>query len=351
MDKRTILFIIGLSLTLFGVNIYFQQQNAKAKEEWLSKQQVQKTEGQKRLSEQIAKRTANPADLPLISLYADAESKTFLSTGVLVDGHLLTLSWANELPAKAYVKKEEYSLSYSTKEVGSPVIYQKASTATPMPIGALPKFGSYDLQIVTLYPHDPKHPYGISLGEYTDGHFALPGAEPITIPENRPKFTGIALLKTSSGYLPVGFFSANYKSLVEFDELNNGLAPHVKKPEEKIAVTSSQKGQEKFYVLQNEYQQLVFSNYGGALVEINLAFQNAQNKASVVREIEFDREMVAKHPYNAQFPAHPYFTPGDAQAGPFKEHTSGQLGGYYPLLRRDLIQTGPRKTVRIPPQY
>lgn len=99
-----------------------------------------------------------------------------------------------------------------------------------------------------------------------------------------------------------------------------------------------------YYVLENEYQQLVFSNIGGALSEINLPFKTEKNEKSLVREIEFDREMVENHPYNAHFPSRPFYKPGAEKA------EEGQLGGYYPLLRRDLIQSS-GKTINVKPEY
>ena len=114
---------------------------------------------------------------------------------------------------------------------------------------------------------------------------------------------------------------------------------------------SAKKTEEKFYVLENEYQQLVFSNYGGALAEINLPFHTKENQASVVREIEFDRDMIQESPYNAYFPAHPYFTPASLKGGDNQLHDQGTLGGYYPLIRRDLIEKAPLQTVKIKPQY
>ncbi len=72
---------------------------------------------------------------------------------------------------------------------------------------------------------------------------------------------------------------------------------------------------ETLYVLENEYQQLVFSSVGGAIKEVNLPFND------LVRPIEFDTEMPA---YNAQFPSAP------------AQNMQPKQGGYYPLLRRDL---------------
>lgn len=126
------------------------------------------------------------------------------------------------------------------------------------------------------------------------------------------------------------------------------------KPQENTALPASlrptKKGEEKFYVLETPYQQLVFSTSGGALAEINLPFQTKENPQSVVREIEFDREMINSHPDNAYFPSHPYYTPSASSKEPVL-HEKGNLGGYYPLLRRDLIETAPKQSVKIKPQY
>lgn len=108
---------------------------------------------------------------------------------------------------------------------------------------------------------------------------------------------------------------------------------------------SKERPEEQFYVLENDYHQLVFSNYGGSLAEINLPFQSEKNQASVVKEIEFDRDMKEKHPENARFPSHPYLAADNS------EKQRGKLGGYYPLIRRDLIQDVPEKSVRVPPRF
>jgi len=124
--------------------------------------------------------------------------------------------------------------------------------------------------------------------------------------------------------------------------------PIAKRDETKFEETAQADRTEKFYVIETPYQQLVFSNIGAALAEINLPFQNKSDAQSAVKEVDFDREMVEKHPYNARFPAHAYSTATDNGQ---EEHAEGQLGGYYPLLRRDLIQNDARKTVKVSPKY
>lgn len=133
---------------------------------------------------------------------------------------------------------------------------------------------------------------------------------------------------------------------------NNSLTAAPKKisaePFSPTEVTK-QKSEEKYYVLESPYQQLVFSNYGGAIVEANLPFASDTNELSVVKPIEFDRDMVENYPYNAHFPSHGYYTPGTTLDTPVF-HEQGALGGYYPLLRRDLVQAG-NKITRVSPQY
>lgn len=74
---------------------------------------------------------------------------------------------------------------------------------------------------------------------------------------------------------------------------------------------------EKYYVIENDFQQLVISSLNGALAEINLPIGN------VVKKIWADEET------QEHFPAGPYQT----SQGSFDK---GSIGGYYPLLRRDV---------------
>lgn len=87
---------------------------------------------------------------------------------------------------------------------------------------------------------------------------------------------------------------------------------------------------ETLYVLENEYQQLVFSTRGGSLTEINLPLKSSAHPKSYVKEIDFDRMILAASPQNSRFPLKAYETPDGAR------HDQGTLGGYYPLLRRGI---------------
>jgi YidC/Oxa1 family membrane protein insertase len=82
-----------------------------------------------------------------------------------------------------------------------------------------------------------------------------------------------------------------------------------------------------YYVLENGYQQLVFSSVGGSIVEINLPFKSAQAPKSVVRPVEADTTMLDQAPKESLFPA----VDATRSDGSILKPVRGQ---YYPLLRR-----------------
>jgi len=86
---------------------------------------------------------------------------------------------------------------------------------------------------------------------------------------------------------------------------------------------------EELYVLENSYQQLVFSSTGGALAEINLVLKDKNNPQSAVRPIAADRILKEDYAQYDKFPTGPYRTFNSSEA-------EGKLGGYYPLLRRGI---------------
>ncbi len=87
------------------------------------------------------------------------------------------------------------------------------------------------------------------------------------------------------------------------------------------------------YVLENEFQQVVFSTVGGAVAEINLPFKSDTNTQSIVLPIGFDRTMEKEYPYNDHFPSAPFYK---WQDGKVQKIDHPAISGYYPLLRRDV---------------
>ena len=278
MDKRTILFVLALSLSLFGVNLFFQYQNVQKKQEWVQQQQIKQAQKEKRQQEDIAQRTAQPDSLPLVRLYKDAQEQEFLHSGVFNNKSILTLSWTSPLPEFIFAQSpvtgemEKYQLTYQQTGLGAPAIYQ-AQSSSLLKIGALPENGHYDLQLITFNEQDDQNPVGVSLGEYSDNQLTIPADTAIKEAANKMpprKYSAIAVLKTGQGYLPVGLYDSTQHGLIPLSGIEK-LSPHLEQTAQ-APTRPTKKAEQKFYVIETPYQQLVFSNYGGALAEINLPF-------------------------------------------------------------------------------
>ncbi len=110
----------------------------------------------------------------------------------------------------------------------------------------------------------------------------------------------------------------------------------------------TQSSEEEYFVLENNYQQLVFSNVGGALAEINLPFKTKENPYSAVLPIKFDRIFQHEYSLNDNYPAFPYYI---NKGQGIKKIQERQLGGYYPLLRRTMFNPKEVHTSRSPIKY
>lgn len=348
MDKRTLLFILCMAATFFFVNYYFTEQRDKQQSELVKQQQVQKAEQRTKDEASSASRIASVSSLPIAELYEDAEGTAFLANGVIDNGAVLVLAWAEDLPSTVYYKAHEsqepptaLQLISTPDAIGSPVLYASTSKSKIDAV-KLSQEGTYDIQLIDSAPGNATPM--IYLGEYKNGQFGLPFAG--------PKNIAIAVYQTAKGYLPMGIYNPTsrlFSSLETFPAISSNLA--FEQPSAPKKAASSQKAKEEFYVLENEYVQLVFSNYGGALAEINLPFQSSKDKESVVREIEFDRTIKKDYSFNDHFPANPYYIPGKSPKGPFSLTEKTPVGGYYPLIRRSLVLSANGNVLPIPPRY
>jgi len=137
--------------------------------------------------------------------------------------------------------------------------------------------------------------------------------------------------------LTVGLFFVNHWfNQKESDrKTTNVVTPieHIAPPLPTYAPTSVEQDGS-LYVLENDFQQVVFSTIGGSVSEINLPFPSSSDKESLILPISFDRIMEKDYPYNDQFPEKPYYQWKDEKAQKVNDTT---LGGYYPLLRRSII--------------
>lgn len=103
---------------------------------------------------------------------------------------------------------------------------------------------------------------------------------------------------------------------------------------------------EEFYVLENDYQQVVFSNLSGAIAEINLTVSSEEKSKGAIEAIALDKEIAEKTPQNALFPNFSYHVVNE-QGEPTTQQPS--FGGYTPLLRRTLKNSDETLLFQMPP--
>lgn len=340
--------------------MYFEGEKKDNLHTWEQQQSAKKQQLIKKIETEVVEKSVKPNTLPLVDLFADQAGQEFLTTAFKEKQILLTLSWNGAAPQKVFARPtastealEEYYLLSAPHAAGSPLLFHKGVPGK-LTVGDLPDFGSYELQLVMLPSHDTQ--LTVTPASYTDGHFSvllekLNALKKEVEPEAEISHLSpsLVLLKTAAGYLPVATYDPETKSISYLKDAE-GFDSLIEIQKTKNVVASVPSTQ-KFYVLENNYQQIVFTNVGGAITEVNLPFHTKENKQSVVQEIPFDRDIVKNHPYNAHFPSQPHYSPSSSPTGPFEDRIEGKIGGYYPLLRRDLIEAKNRKSIKVPPRY
>lgn len=329
MDRRTILFILLVGATFFGLNFYFSYQRDRENREFLAQKHATEAQGSLQERAALEKRKAQLSDLPIVPFSLDPSGEGVVSYAFQTENGLLTLAWSDTLPSAIYAKGKPYQLTTKDAMKGGTVLYTD-SRFKALTIATLPDIGIYEVQVVTFSEGEQPQIY---VGEVQDGNFQLF--------QQRLNSNALVFYKSQETWLPLGFYTWTENIFIPLQSLP--LLSGLVQQESAIKREGTTSKEQKFYVLENEYQQLVFSTVGGALAEINLPFASEHNKKSVVKEIRFDRDIAKDSPANAQFPARPYYTPKQKEV-----HATGKVGGYYPLLRRGIWN---KTTTEIPPRF
>jgi YidC/Oxa1 family membrane protein insertase len=338
MNKRALIFVLLFTASLFVVNAWISSSKSKKSNAYVEEQKQIKNEEQQELTTRIE----TLSSLPIAKLYSDSEGAHEEALAIEVGHQYLLLSSSDEPLKTLFIKINdayaELDLRVSADKKMQPILYS-SNPEEKLIVAKPPLVGNIDVQILEY--HEGEKNVNVTLGELENGN--------IYFPIEKPKEDGIVLIRTKKGYLPYAVYSAeknSVKALEDYPQFQNVLSI-----ETEISPALTIEDQEKFYVIENEYQQLVFSNLGGALAEINLALKGELHPASAIRPIRFDRILEQDYPSNDHFPAFPYFK-ADPQTGQIVEFNERPLGGYYPLLRRSIIGYGENSpTYRIPPQY
>lgn len=335
MDKRSLLFVVALSVAFFGIQSWFDARNREARKTALAQAEELSSLKQKELEHEVRSRTAAIDQLPIVSFYADAAGTQKIAKAIAFGDLFLTLAWDHKIPSQVYISSQDrfIPVKLATPQIGKqePILYQR-EMAKKGEVPAIPLDCPMDLQLVTLGEN-----MRVVLGEQRGSEFS--------IPFHYLEETAVALIKNGEEFLPVGIYDPEVKkvkALHDFGRL------HTLVGQASSSSSSLTNNGEEFYVLENDYQQLVFSTRGGALAEINLPQRTKTNQQSIVKEIDIDRQILAKSPQNAHFPLRPYYT---VSANGQTLNPEGFLGNYYPLLRRPIFGSDGVQKTAFPAQY
>lgn len=332
MDRRSILTVILLTLSFFGINYYFDMKRVENTKEQM---QAEKKAAPIALShEEIMRRTASTKGLHLVELYSGEGTGEMIGYGYQQKHLLLTIQGTKKAPLQLYIgngKTAQPALLISEENgLGMPICYA-TNEGRELTTVSLPQVGTVDVQVVSL---DSKP--SVCLGLYESGAIYFPG--------NTPSENSLVFYRSGGNYYPVGYYDNSNNQYIPLGDIED-FAPHLQYLQpEGTGITRS----EEFYVLENDSMQLVISTIGGSLSEINLPLRGTQHPNSIVRSIQFDTIIDKKHPQNALFPEKAYLI-SDAQGRTVQKQPL--KGGYYPLLRRGIHHPNPKDTVDAPIRY
>ncbi len=301
MEKRSIIYVLVVSTIFFSLNLYFSNTRAERNQQYLLKQTAKTAEERALQEAELKARTAQVDELALVGLEDNA-------LGFSVDKGVITLAWKKNLPATLQLKGTTFSLKTPHTTIGSPVLYT-SSDFKRLDIPALDDY--QDVQLLYFSEGQAQ----ISLAQYRSGD--------LYVLTKKPTEPALAIVKNGNKWQVVGYYEPSGDVFVGLQDLSL-TSPYVNYLKTSTELDKNQK----YYVLENDTLQLVFTNKGGALAEINLPLKKPSDRQSVVNEIDADRQIIDDAPLNARFPL---FT-----SQGFAADQDSQVGGYYPLLRRSL---------------
>jgi len=326
MDKKSLFFVISLTISFWAVNFYFDSISQGKRVAYVEQQQAAAESEWEDIQKELLSFPKAP-DYTVVNTYLDDQTTPF-SYAFSSENALIPLSFAPPLPREISDGKVLFELRGEKNAFG---LY--TNTTDPLKVFSLPTFGQSKLWILTLNSQGEPKLYPAS---YTDGRLTIYQnrlAELAKLLGKEDSYEriskGLVLSPQKDTLVPSAYFDASAKELLSLKTAFPGI----------VATTSPVSEQKSEYaVLENPYLQLVFSTTGGSLVEINLPFETATDTKSAVKPVEFDKMIEEDSPRNGHFPLHNI------------SGVDSKDGGYYPLIRRDLIRRdGP--SIRIAPKY
>ena len=262
--------------------------------------------------------------LPIHPLKNEA-GYTLCSTITLGDG-AVTLSPDN-LPENLFKGEESFHLV--EKNSDGVMIYSDKISPT---VESTPRLREgEDLLVVSgLFGNEPTiHP-----ATFIDGNIEFIGAAPTG--------NGLIVVEGPEGLAFGGLWKEATKTFVNTKEIM-GLEKSIT-----ASGTFSSKSQEKFYCLENDLMQVVFSDKGGAIAEINLKLRGKEDKTSTILPVALDRKVEEQSPENNLYPLQ---QASIVDANGTRSTKQREQGGCIPLLRRDLMDKEGNVAFKVPAEH
>lgn len=394
MDRRSLLFILLMTLSFLGIRTWYDKKHQENLAKWKEQEAISGKSAPKNSIEEhksnisstnIYNKAAAISDLPLV--YVSHNMTRPNNQPVLLSSEII-----DEITQDESHKKQAYGIQigsdlFALLSTNSTAVWPEKislnSLQTQLPLSgniSLLKAYNNSYAIYSIGTSKSKNVVGFQGEKSTIGFWAVilnneNNADPESYEVIPVSFVnnvavdqyGVPLsassaifvqgdAETTAHFYPLGtlsYDSINQKSsrrLSFFSEEKalSGKVTKISPQEIAIDATSNSSSAIEYYVLENEYQQLVFSTAGGALVEINLPFAGTRSSKSIVRPIAYDANITKESPHNAQFPLAPKVL--NAENRPI----TPTLGGYYPLIRRSLLSdNSASETIiaRVEPKY
>jgi YidC/Oxa1 family membrane protein insertase len=342
MDKRTLGFIFVLIASYFIIHAWFDQPATSPATVVDTSETTFVVDTS--FSPSHAPTTQELKHFDLVTLYRDVELKDDLTVAIRQDQSFITLAWEENLPTTLYAKGTSadqqrifrINLAIPPKKTGDPVLYTFYPNQK-LRLPSIPPAGQYNVALL-YYAGNNTDPQLIN-GKMVRENELLVGEKPL--------LNSIIIFEYQDQAWPYAIYHAATNK-VTFLEANDNFSDSSVVVFPGIESESLFKADE-YYVLENEYQQLVFSTIDGSLAELNLPFESESNTSSVVRPIGVNKFIQEDSPQNDTFPQQPYRK--IEKDGKLSDLQQPTYGGYYPLLRREIIGEGGRVTSHIPPHY
>lgn len=342
MDKRTLIFIFGMTAIFFLMNQWFYNDKNTLSPTPISQPKTELQITSKALPKPLS--SGELKNFGIIKLFENIDLQGNSFFAFREEEVFYGLSQNSNLPSEVYYsssREDERSmgaqrlkLRIDPKNTGD-LFFYSVYPLSRLKIPWIPSEGSVPVSVVY---QDNNQFYRIR-GKTT-------GISQLELESAPPKN---ALIFLENGESPAVYAVYNYSNnRIDYIDHIPGFEDFTSVRFQENPETKQVYRQEQYYVLENEFLQLVFSNLNGALAEINLPFQSESHPNSVVKEIEIDRTIQENYSFNDAFPQREYLV-SDGKGSTKKEPP--RTGGYYPLLRRDIVAPGSNTEIIVNPHY